>query len=57
ILHLDLRQMGLGGDDSWGAWPHQEFQIPCQAYSYRFRLRPIAAGDDPKALARQAVAP
>lgn len=57
ILHLDLKQMGLGGDDSWGAWPHQEFQIPCQAYSYRFRLRPIAAGDDPKALARQAVAP
>ena len=53
-LNLDLRQMGLGGDDSWGAWPHKEFLIPAEPASYRFRLRPFATADeDPKILARQ----
>ncbi len=40
-LNLDLVQQGVGGDDSWGAWPHDEFMIKCQPASYRFRLRPI----------------
>jgi beta-galactosidase len=53
-LNLDLAQMGVGGDDSWGAWPHREFQIPAQPASYRFRLRPYAtATEDPQTLARQ----
>ena len=56
-LNLDLRQMGVGGDDSWGAWPHKEFLIPAEPASYRFRLRPFAMGEeDPKVLARQEVA-
>lgn len=46
VLNLDLKQQGLGGDDSWGAWPHEEFQIPCQEYRYSFRLRPIAPGEN-----------
>jgi len=29
-LNLDLKQQGVGGDDSWGAWPHNEFLIPVQ---------------------------
>lgn len=53
VLNLDLAQMGVGGDDSWGAWPHKEFLIPCQSYSYEFRLRPLAPGDDPEKLARE----
>jgi beta-galactosidase len=53
-LNLDLKQQGVGGDDSWGAWPHDEYLIPCQDYSYRFRLRPLAGGDDPAKLARVA---
>jgi beta-galactosidase len=53
VLNLDLNQQGLGGDDSWGAWPHKEFQIPCQDYSYQFRLRPLLPGDKPEKLARQ----
>jgi beta-galactosidase len=53
VLNLDLMQQGLGGDDSWGAWPHKEFQIPCQDYSYQFRLRPLSPGDKPEKLARQ----
>jgi len=53
-LNLDLKQMGVGGDDSWGAWPHPEYQIPYQAYQYRFRLVPYRAGQmEPSVLARQ----
>ncbi len=54
-LNLDLTQMGLGGDNSWGFWPHKQFLIPCQPYSYSFRIRPLTANDDPQALARQAL--
>ena len=53
VLNLDLRQQGLGGDNSWGAWPHPEFLIPCKEYSYTFRLRPLKPGEDPGKLARQ----
>ena len=53
-LNLDLRQQGVGGDDSWGAWPHDEYMIAVQNYSYRFRLHPLAAGEDPERVARGA---
>lgn len=39
-VNLDYRQMGVGGDDGWGARVHPEYSLPCQPYSYRFRLRP-----------------
>jgi len=52
-LNLDLKQQGVGGDDSWGAWPHDEFLIPCQQYTYTFRLRPLGAGEVAEKLARQ----
>ncbi len=51
-LNLDDAQQGLGGDDSWGAWPHREFLIPCEAREYRFLLRPLRPEDDPAMLAR-----
>jgi beta-galactosidase len=51
-LNLDLVQQGVGGDDSWGAWPHAGFLIPCQEYSYRFRLHPLERGEDPAQVAR-----
>ena len=54
-LNLDLKQQGVGGDDSWGAWPHPEFLIPCKEYGYSFRLRPLGAGEDPARLARTAI--
>ncbi len=52
-LNLDLVQQGVGGDDSWGAWPHDEFLIPCKEYSYSFRLRPFDAKEQPSQLARE----
>ncbi len=54
-LNLDWRQQGVGGDDSWGAWPHDEFLIPCAEQSYSFRLQPLSAGDMPERLAREAI--
>src|SRR6185369_12384120 len=54
-LNIDLIQQGVGGDNSWGAWPHDEFLIPCQEYAYSFRLRPLGPGEDPAKLARQRI--
>jgi beta-galactosidase len=51
-LNLDMKQQGVGGDNSWGAWPHDEFLIPVQEYTYSFRLRPFGRGEDPEKLAR-----
>jgi beta-galactosidase len=51
-LNLDFRQMGLGGDDSWGALPLEKYRIKAAPMSYRFRLRPISAAEPPMALAR-----
>ena len=46
VLNVDWKQQGLGGDDSWGAWPHEGYLIPCEAQKYRFRLRPITSDSD-----------
>jgi beta-galactosidase len=43
-LRLNYKQMGVGGDNSWGARPHPEFQLPAdQNYTYSFRLTPISS--------------
>jgi beta-galactosidase len=52
-LNLDLKQQGVGGDNSWGAWPHEPFQVPSRDYQYSFRLRPFSLGENPADLARQ----
>jgi beta-galactosidase len=54
VLNLDWKQQGVGGDDSWGAWPHDPFMIPVKDCSYRFRLRPISAREEPEKVARAA---
>lgn len=41
-INLDYKQMGIGGDDSWGAWPHPEYTLTSKRYSYKFRLRPFS---------------
>ena len=41
-LNLDHRQMGVGGDNSWGARPHPEYTLPAGRYSYSFRIKPIS---------------
>ena len=40
-VHLDYGQMGLAGEDSWGAQPWPEYQLmPGREYSYGFVLEP-----------------
>jgi beta-galactosidase len=46
-LKLDAAQMGVGGDNSWGARPHRQYRIAVREYTYRFRLRPFARRDGP----------
>lgn len=40
-VNLDHLQMGVGGDDSWGAQPHTQYRLPAKHYEYRFRLMPV----------------
>ncbi|GAF02840.1 glycoside hydrolase family 2 TIM barrel-domain containing protein [Saccharicrinis fermentans] len=35
-LNVDLKQRGLGGDDSWGRYPHQPYLLLDKTYSYGF---------------------
>ncbi|MNT69280.1 Beta-galactosidase [compost metagenome] len=39
--NIDLQQMGVGGDNSWGAQTHPQYRLPYQDYQYSFILRPI----------------
>ncbi|MFL6274389.1 MAG: glycoside hydrolase family 2 TIM barrel-domain containing protein [Blastocatellia bacterium] len=40
-VNLDDRQMGVGGDNSWGALQHPEYRLPARPYRYRFRIEPV----------------
>lgn len=52
VLNLDWKQQGVGGDNSWGAWPHPQYLIPCHPQGYRFLLVPLKPGEDPGQKAR-----
>jgi beta-galactosidase len=40
VVTVAGRQMGVGGDDSWGARPHKEYTLYAnRAYSFAFRLK------------------
>jgi beta-galactosidase len=40
-LNIDFKQMGVGGDNSWGARPHPEYSLPARVYNYKFRITPL----------------
>jgi beta-galactosidase len=52
-LNVDLGQMGVGGDDSWGAQIHPQYRLLEKKYEYSFRLRPIVKEDDVLKLAKE----
>jgi beta-galactosidase len=55
-LNVDFRQVGVGGDDSWGAQPHPEFRLPPARYEYQFRLQAYrAAQESPAQLSKRAL--
>ena len=47
FVNIDLMQMGVGGDNSWGAKPHPKYSLPAKNYSFSFQFRPCRNGDDP----------
>ncbi|HYX05566.1 MAG TPA: glycoside hydrolase family 2 TIM barrel-domain containing protein, partial [Bacteroidales bacterium] len=47
ILHVNYKQMGVGGDNSWGAKPHSEFMIFSDtSYRYSYRIVPVTKGSN-----------
>jgi len=52
-LNIDLGQMGVGGDNSWGARIHPEYRLMDKKYEYSFRIRPIVKEDDVLTLAKE----
>ncbi len=41
VLSVDLAQRGVGGDNSWGAYPHEQYLLKAKEYSYGFVIKPI----------------
>ena len=35
-LHIDYKQRGVGGDNSWGALPHREYRLLDKQYTYSY---------------------
>jgi beta-galactosidase len=41
FLNVDLRQRGVGGDDSWGALPHPPYRLTSDSYEYAYEISAI----------------
>jgi beta-galactosidase len=52
-LNVDLGQMGVGGDNSWGALIHTKYRLLDKKYEYSFRIRPVIKDDDILKLAKE----
>jgi beta-galactosidase len=37
-LHVDYRQRGVGGDNSWGALPHERYRLNHPGYGFRYTI-------------------
>ncbi len=40
-LSIDLAQRGLGGDNSWGALPHNQYRLMNNKYNYSYIISPV----------------
>jgi beta-galactosidase len=40
-LNIDLKQRGAGGDNSWGALPHQQYRMLDKKYTYSYVMKLI----------------
>lgn len=56
-LNLDYKQMGVGGDDSWGALPHDQYRLFPKEYSYSYRIRAFNSYRDNAAVLANQVLP
>ena len=41
FITTDLNQMGVAGDNSWGARPYKEYSLPARDYEFGFTIEPI----------------
>ena len=41
-LNIDLKQRGVGGDNSWGALPHDQYRLLDKKYSYSYVIKLIS---------------
>lgn len=39
FLHVDLKQRGVGGDNSWGMYPHNEYRLLDKVYEYSYVMK------------------
>lgn len=54
VLRLSHHQMGVGGDNSWGAHTHDEYKLFADRdYAYTYRLRPLTDVDEAMAASRR----
>lgn len=51
--NIDYRQMGVGGDTSWGRPVHGPYRIKAEPIRFGFTLMPVSSDDDIRTLARQ----
>mgnify|MGYP003666173587 FL=1 len=40
-INIDYEQMGVGGDDSWGAQPHDKYKIFPDNLEYTYSIQPV----------------
>ncbi|WP_442587817.1 glycoside hydrolase family 2 TIM barrel-domain containing protein [Pedobacter sp. AW31-3R] len=41
FMHLDLKQTGLQGIDSWGNWPLKKYRVPFTNHEYAYWIIPL----------------
>lgn len=46
VLNVDLAQRGLGGDNSWGLSPHDQYRLTADRYEYGYIIRPINPAEE-----------
>jgi beta-galactosidase len=56
-LNIDNRQMGVGGNDSWGARPLSKYTLSSGKYNYSFRIRPVNQNNDPMKISKVVLSP
>ncbi|MGE5520180.1 MAG: glycoside hydrolase family 2 TIM barrel-domain containing protein [Candidatus Dadabacteria bacterium] len=43
-VNVDLKQRGVGGDNSWGALPHEQYRLLEKKYTYSYVIRLVQGG-------------
>ena len=43
-LHVDLKQRGVGGDNSWGELPYDQYRLLEKKYTYSYTIRYVDEG-------------